>query len=118
MSQLFCKMGDLAVTVEAELPINIGNVVRIVGVSGYEKWFGYKTKIFLWKVEVASPERPLVYEYPGGTTERLLTGQVPDHFLRPIRPDELEEIEALSEDLPVGLENEEEHERKEEVEYV
>jgi hypothetical protein len=41
MSQLFCKMGDLAVTVEAELPINIGNVVRIVGVSGYEKWSGY-----------------------------------------------------------------------------
>ena len=117
MSQLFCKMDDLAVTVEAELPINIGNVVRIIGASGYEKWSGYKTKIFLWKVEVASPERPLIYEYPGGTTERLLIGRVPDHFLRPIRPDELEEIEALSEDLPVGLEKEKQ-EREEEVEYV
>ena len=112
MSQLFCKMGDLAVTVEAELPINIGNVVRIIGASGYEKWSSYKTKIFLWKVEVASPDRPLIYEYPGGSTEKLLTGYVPDHFLRPIRPDELEEIEALSKDLPLVLT------KQEEVEYV
>ena len=112
MSQLFCKMGDLAVTVEAELPINIGNVVRIIGASGYEKWSSYKTKIFLWKVEVASPDRPLIYEYPGGSTEKLLTGCVPDHFLRPIRPDELEEIEALSKDLPLVLT------KQEEVEYV
>ena len=46
MSKLFCKIGDLAVTIDAELPINIGNVVKIIGVSGYEKWSSYKTKIF------------------------------------------------------------------------
>jgi hypothetical protein len=112
MSKLFCKIGDLAVTVEAELPINIGNVVKITGASGYEKWSSYKTKIFLWKVEVASSDRPLIYEYSGGLTEKLLTGRIPDHYLRPIRPDELEEIEALSEDLPVVLAAEKE------VEYV
>jgi hypothetical protein len=33
MSQLFCKVGDLAVTVEAELPINLGNVVKIVSAA-------------------------------------------------------------------------------------
>ena len=112
MSQLFCKLGDLAVTVDAELPINIGNIVKIVGVSGYEKWSSYRTKIFLWKVEVASPDRPLVYENPDGTIEKLLTGRVPDHYLRPIRPDEIEEIDERSEDLSVALE------REEEVEYV
>jgi len=112
MSQLFCKLGDLAVTVDAELPINIGNIVKIVGVSGYEKWSSYRTKIFLWKVEVASPDRPLVYENPDGTIEKLLAGRVPDHCLRPIRPDELEEIDECSEDLSVALE------REGEVEYV
>ena len=112
MSKLFCKVGDLAVTVEAELPINVGNVVKIVGASGYEKWSSYKTKIFLWKVEVASADRPLIYEYPGGLIEKLLIGQIPDHYLRPIRPDELEDIEALLEDVPLVLAAEEE------VEYV
>jgi hypothetical protein len=112
MSKLFCKIGDLAVTVEAELPINIGNVVKIVGASGYEKWSSYKTKIFLWKVEVASSDRPLIYEYPGGLIEKVLIGRIPDHYLRPIRPDELEEIEALSECAPVLLPAEKE------VEYV
>ena len=108
MSELFCKIGDLAVTVEAELPINIGNVVKIVGASGYEKWSSYKTKVFVWKVEVASPERPLIYEYPGGLIEKLLIGRIPDHYLRPIRPDELEENEVCSEDLPLVLAREEE----------
>jgi len=112
MSHLFCKLGDLAVTVEAELPINIGNVVKIVGASGYETWSSYKTKIFIWKVEVASPDKPLVYEYPDGSIETALIGNVPDHFLRPIRPDELEEVEELVEDLPLALA------REEEVEYV
>jgi len=101
-------MGDLAVTVEAELPINIGNVVKIVGVSGYENWSSYKTKIFLWKVEVASPDRPLVYENPDGSIDKQLAGRVPDHYLRPIRPDELEEIEGLLEGLPAPLAKEEE----------
>ena len=114
MSQLFCKLGDLAVTVEAELPINIGNVVKIIGVSGYQNWSSFKTKIFLWKVEVASSERPLVYENPNGSIEQALTGRVPDHYLRPIRPDELEWLQETEQDQPlsVGLTE------VEEVEYV
>ena len=47
MSQLFCKVGDLAVTVEAELPINLGNVVKIVSAAGHKKFSSYK-QIFLW----------------------------------------------------------------------
>ena len=115
MSKLFCKVGDLAVTVEAQLPINIGNVVKVVGVGGYEKWYGYKTKIFVWKVEVASADRPLIYEYPGGLIEKLLVGQIPDHFLRPIRPDELEQIQEDHLDLPIHSQA---IEKIEEAEYV
>ncbi len=111
MSQLFCKVGDLAVTVEAELPINIGNVVKITGAVGYDEFSSYK-KIFLWQVEVASTERPLVYEYPDGKTEECLKGRVPDHYLRPIRPDELEWFEEQSQDLPSPIDSEKE------VDYV
>jgi hypothetical protein len=114
MSQLFCKLGDLAVTVEAELPINIGNVVKIIGVSGYQNWSTFDSKVFLWKVEVASSERPLVYENPDGSIEHALSGRVPDHYLRPIRPDELEWFQEneQAQPLPLGLAVEEE------VEYV
>ena len=114
MSQLFCKVGDLAVTVEAELPINLGNVVKIVGVSGYQNWSTFGSKIFLWKVEVASSERPLVYENPDGSTERALSGRVPDHYLRPIRPDELESVQEADEGLGLPVYSTE----VQEVEYV
>jgi hypothetical protein len=98
MSQLFCKVGDLAVTVEAEVPINLGNVVKIVSAAGYKKFSTFK-KIFLWNVEVASPDRPLVYEYPDGEIEQSLSGRIPDRYLRPIKPDELEwVIEQLHKD--------------------
>lgn len=102
MSQLFCKVGDLAVTVEAELPINLGNVVKIVSAAGHKKFSSYQ-QIFLWNVEVASPDRPLIYEYPNGEFEQCLTGRIPDRYLRPIRPDELEWVleEKLGTPVPI-----------------
>jgi hypothetical protein len=104
MSQLFCKVGDLAVTVEAELPINLGNVVKIVSAVGYKKFSTYQ-KIFLWNVEAASPDRPLVYEYPDGTLENCLAGHIPDRYLRPIRPDELEWVAEQSHKNPAPSKN-------------
>jgi hypothetical protein len=100
MSQLFCKVGDLAVTVEAELPINLGNVVKIVSAAGHKKFSSYQ-QIFLWNVEVASADRPLVYEYPNGELEQCLRGQIPDRYLRPIRPDELEWVLEQEHTTPV-----------------
>ena len=111
MSQLFCKVGDLAVTVEAELPINLGNVVKIVSAVGYKKFSTYQ-KIFLWNVEVASPDRPLVYEYPDGTLENCLAGHIPDRYLRPIHPDELEWVAEQSHKSPAPSKN------TKEVDYV
>ena len=102
MSRLFCKVGDLAVTVEAEIKANIGNVVKIVRAVGYDKFSSYQ-KIFLWEVEVASSERPLVYEYPNGKVEKCRTGNIPDRYLRPIRPDEMEWHEELVKEQPSPL---------------
>ena len=100
MSKLFCKVGDLAVTVKSELPINLGNVVKIISAVGYKKFSSYQ-KIFLWNVEVASADRPLVYEYSDGEIERCLFGRVPDQYLRPIRPDELEWLIEQEKNVPV-----------------
>jgi hypothetical protein len=99
MSQLFCKVGDLAVTVEAEIAANIGNVVKIVRAVGYDGFSDYQ-KIFLWEVEIASSERMLIYEYPNGKIKKCRRGRVPDRYLRPIRPDQLESEESLVQDQP------------------
>jgi len=118
MSKLFCKVGDLAVTVEAEVMANIGNVVKIVRAVGYEGFSSYQ-KIFLWEVEAASSERLLVYEYPNGKIEKCRVGKIPDRYLRPIRPDELEWEEELVQKQPnphIPAHNE--NAVGEEVEYV
>ncbi|CAM3681202.1 hypothetical protein [Polynucleobacter antarcticus] len=114
MNQLFCKVGDLAVTVEAELPINIGNVVKIIGGIGYRQWSTFTAETFLWKVEVASSERPLIYENADGSIEEAFSGRVPDCYLRPIRPDELEWDQSASHDEPLPTDEA----KEQEVEYV
>ena len=37
MSQLFCKVGDLAVTVEAELPINLEELLKAEALEDEQK---------------------------------------------------------------------------------
>ena len=91
MSELNCKVNDIAVVVKAELVENIGNAMTILRPLGYLKWYGFSNKTFVWEVEVASPDRPLLYEQPDGTIIRRVIGKTPDYFLRPIKPDELEE---------------------------
>ena len=85
MSILNCRLGDLAVTVRAEIPENLGNIVRIVGYHGKSTWYGFKDPIHLWEIEVAEGGR-LVYEYDDGTREYETRGLAPDVFLKPIAP--------------------------------
>jgi hypothetical protein len=85
MSNLNCKVGDLAVTVRAELPENLGNIVRIVGCHGKSTWYGFKGPIHLWEVEVVEGGR-LVYEYDDGIREYETRGLAPDAFLKPLAP--------------------------------
>lgn len=81
-----CRIGDLAIAVEAELPENIGKLVRIVGKKGLSPWSNFEEPLHLWIVEALGPECPLVYDYGRGDRICELRGLVPDIFLRPIRP--------------------------------
>ena len=85
MNALNCRLGDLAVTIRAELPENVGNIVRVVGCHGVDTWWGFKDPIHLWEIEVVEGGR-LVYEYDGGSREHLTQGLAPDAFLKPIAP--------------------------------
>ena len=44
MSKLNCSIGDLAITVKANLPANLDNIVRIIGSQGLQDWVGEGTK--------------------------------------------------------------------------
>ena len=92
MSTLNCRLGDLAVTVRAALPENLGNIVRIVGYHGKSTWYGFKDPIHLWEIEVAEGGC-LVYEYDDGTREYETRGLAPDAFLKPIAPKNTSETE-------------------------
>lgn len=85
MNALNCRLGDLAVTIRAELPENLGNLVRIVGNHGHDKWWGFEEPIHLWEVEVVEGGR-LIYEYDDGSRESVTRGLAPDAFLKPIAP--------------------------------
>jgi hypothetical protein len=86
METLRCRIGDLAVVVGCHLPENTGNIVKIVGVEGYQGWYGITGHTFVWTVEVTK-DRPLVYENADGSLYTLMEGPVPDQLLIPISSD-------------------------------
>ncbi len=55
MTKLNCSIGDLAITVKANLPANLGNIVRIIGSQGLQEWHGHdepiQQELFLEDVE-------------------------------------------------------------------
>ena len=81
MTYLNCSIGDLAITVMAHNPENIGNIVRIVGSHGVQGWHDFAGGTHIWEVEVACSGTFLVYEADVG--KRYATsGMCPDAFLR------------------------------------
>jgi hypothetical protein len=85
MKALNCRLGDLAITIKAALPENVGSVVRIVGNKGKGKWWGFKRTTHIWEIE-ALDGRYLIYEYKDGSREHKTRGLAPDCFLKPIAP--------------------------------
>jgi hypothetical protein len=85
MNALNCRLGDVAITVKAEIPENLGNIVRIVGNHGEDSWFGFSSPVHLWEIETVEGGQ-LVYEYDDGSREYLTQGLAPDAFLKPIAP--------------------------------
>jgi hypothetical protein len=84
MNSLYCKLGDLAITVKAHNIENIGKVVKIIGVEGFTSWPDINGKIFVWIVESATQGVKLKYENADSTFSYANGGQVPDDYLRPI----------------------------------
>jgi hypothetical protein len=94
---LNCQVGDLAITVDAELTENIGNIVRIVAAVGYCEWSDFVEPVFVWEVEALGPECPLRYQVGSGPVTAKMVGEVPDMFLRSIRPPTMAALRLIKE---------------------
>ena len=81
MRKLNCRPGDLAITVEAFNPINIGSIVRVLHKHHNQSALSVEPDDFLWYVEAA---HFLTYS-KGEKVFRRKRGAAPDSSLRPIR---------------------------------
>ena len=81
MRKLNCRPGDLAITVEAFNPINIGSIVRVLHKHHNQSALSIEPDDLLWYVEAA---HYLTYS-KGEKLIRRKRGAAPDSYLRPIR---------------------------------
>ena len=81
MRKLNCRPGDLAITVEAFNPINIGSIVRVLHKHHNQSALSVEPYAFLWYVEAP---HYLTYS-KGKKVFRHKRGPAPDSYLRPIR---------------------------------
>lgn len=87
MLKVNCRVGDLAITVQAYNPENIGKIVRIIGSKGIGPWPDLAGAQQVWFVESATPGVTLKYTILDIPFYEL-QGEAPDCFLKPIRPPE------------------------------
>lgn len=85
MNTLNCAVGDVAITVKANLPANLGNIVRIIAFQGLQEWEGYDEPIHTWDVQIVGEDRYLYYEFDGELVAAK-EGPVPDRNLRRLTP--------------------------------
>jgi hypothetical protein len=93
MRKLNCRPGDLAITVEAFNPINIGSIVRVLHKHHNQSALIVEPDDFLWYVEAA---HYLTYSR-GLKFTRRKRGAAPDSYLRHIRGN------PLSKDLAIQV---------------
>ena len=80
---LRCKIGDLAIVVNAEQQQNLGNLVEVMGLpSGAPLTLTGPGHV--WQVKTVSGRKTLHYRMPSGTFVLLSEGPVPDCRLWPI----------------------------------
>jgi len=84
-AKLNCAVGDLAITVNCQIPQNLGNIVRIVSSGGFQEWQGFSQLLYTWNVEVATEGGALFYEVENGI-ETFTSGPAPDMYRRRITP--------------------------------
>ncbi len=104
MNKLNCSIGDLAITVKANLPANLGNIVRIIGSQGLQEWVGHPEPMHTWDVQIVGEGRYLHYEYDGELVQAK-EGPAPDQYLRRLTPpqgylvDEIFDSEPIQQEL-------------------
>ena len=76
-----CRVGDLAVVIRANLPSNLGNIVRIVAPCNGSGDIVFTKDGPVWIVEC---QRRMTWELRGKRYRRK-KGPVPDNRLQPIR---------------------------------
>ena len=103
MLNINCRVGDLAITVQAYNPDNIGKIVRIIRSKGIGPWPDLVGPQQIWEIESATPGVSLTYSILGMLYPEEV-GEAPDCFLRPIRPSSAEQTS--------------ENHQEEELEYV
>lgn len=77
-----CRLGDLAITVDCEVPENLGKIVKVIACKGEVNWSSIGPTL-LWEVQCQSASS-LIY-FMADQRVALKQGPVPDIFLRPIR---------------------------------
>lgn len=102
MNTLNCGIGDLAITVNSQLPENCGTIVRIVSAVGLEKWLEHVEPLYTWNVEVATEEGLLHYQY-GKKLKTAKAGPVPDKCLRRLTPPQGYLMDEFADTEPVQL---------------
>jgi hypothetical protein len=113
ITKLNCAVGDLAITVNCNLPENLGNIVRIKSAIGHKGWGCTEDELFTWECEIATEAGWLLYETDGYVSTAKV-GPVPDKYLRRLTPpqgylmDEFADSEQLQMDFHQtdALENE------------
>ncbi len=103
MNTLNCAVGDLAITVKANLPANLGNIVRIIASQGLQEWEGHDEPIHTWDVQIVGEDRCLHYNVDGEivTTKE---GPAPDQYLRRLTPPQGYLMDAIFDSEPIQAE--------------
>ncbi len=85
MSKLNCSIGDLAITVKANLPANLGNIVRIIGSQGLQEWEGQDELLYTRNIQILGKDRYLYYIYQQEhDLNCTYVGQMPKRFIKRI----------------------------------
>jgi hypothetical protein len=88
MAKLNCQIGDLAITVRADMPESLGVIVKINAVAEVDRWWGYKEPMHLWEVEVVCKGSYFCSRHDDKNIEELMLfdGYLPDAYLKAITP--------------------------------
>ena len=103
MNKLNCSIGDLAITVKANLPANLGNIVRIIGSQGLQEWEGHDEPLQTWDVQIVGEDRYLYYDCDGEIV-KVKEGPAPDQYLRRLTPPQGYQMDEIFDSEPIQQE--------------